>query len=149
MNQLSPQLAKQVIRSCVTYPLAESLRDPPYVTLEFKDWSRLEQEVCSNLSVHVVDTKGIVKELLHFLSDESFLAKEVKWMDIVVEHQTIRVLTNGSSHRVLYVNTESLYRAIDAVQGIADKEKTEWKNMVFLAIMGFVTGLTLSALIRH
>lgn len=149
MNQLSPQVAEQAIRSCVTYPLADSLRDLPHVTLEFKDWVQLEQEVSSNLGVRVVDTKGVVKELLPFLSEGSFLAKETKWMDIVIEHRTIRVLMNGPSQRVLYVNVESLYRAIDAIQGIVDREKTEWKNTVLITLMGFVTGMTLSALIRH
>lgn len=148
MNQLSPQVAKQAVRSCVSYPLADSCKDLPHVFLEFKNWLQLEQEVRSNLGVHVLDKKGIVRELLPFLAEESFLAKEAKWMDICIAHQTIRVLMNGPSQRVLYVNVDSLYRAIDALQGAMRVEEIEWTKSVFGMALAFVAGMMTCSLIR-
>lgn len=148
MKHLSQSEKKQAIRSCVTYPLAESLKELPHAILDFKDWAQLEQELVSNIGVRVVDKEGIVKEMLPFLADETLLAREAKWMDIAIGSRVIRVMMNGSSLRVLYVNVDSLHRALDALQGIKQREDAEWQRSAVGMTFAFVAGMLTCMLIR-
>lgn len=105
-------MAKQVIRSCVTYPLASSLEYRPRVTLLPNDWGTLMRDIGSNVEIRAIDKEGVVLQLLPFLTDDSVVVKEAKWIDVAIHHDVIRIDLKGSSQRAIYVNVDSINRTV-------------------------------------